>query len=59
MELFLKFGQDVNEFGELYDFKGIHFVDSSTLPDIYPGSITPTVMLNAIRMARITLKRDY
>jgi hypothetical protein len=56
---FLKFDQDVNEFGELYDFKGIHFVDSSTLPDIYPGSITPTVMLNAVRIARITLKRDY
>ena len=55
---FLKLGREINEFGELHNFKGLHFVDSSTLPSIETGSITPTIMLNAVRIARITLERD-
>lgn len=55
---FLKVGREINEFGELHNFKGLHFVDSSTLPSIETGSITPTIMLNAVRIARITVERD-
>ena len=49
---FLKFGQHINELAEIHDFSGVHFIDSSTLPSIEPGSITPTIMLNAVRIAR-------
>jgi hypothetical protein len=55
---FLKYGVDINEFGELYDYKGVHIIDSSTLPTIDPGSITPTIMINAVRIARIIQERD-
>jgi hypothetical protein len=51
---FLKYGVDINEFGEVYKHEGVHIIDSSTLPTIEPGSITPTIMINAVRIARIT-----
>jgi hypothetical protein len=54
---FLKFGQHINESAEILDFSGIHFIDSSTLPSIEPGSITPTIMLNAVRIARISIEK--
>jgi len=49
---FLKFGKHINDLAEIHDFSGVHFIDSSTLPRIEPGSITPTIMLNAVRIAR-------
>jgi hypothetical protein len=55
---FLKYGQHINESAEISNFPGIHFIDSSTLPSIEPGSITPTIMLNAVRIARTTLEKD-
>jgi hypothetical protein len=55
---FLKYGVDINEFGEIYNYEGVHIIDASTLPTIEPGSITPTIMINAVRIARITQERD-
>ena len=55
---FLKYGVDINEFGELHDYKCVHIIDASTLPTIEPGSITPTIMINAVRIARITQEKD-
>ena len=36
-------------------FKNVHIVDSSVLPRLPLGSITPTVMANAVRIVRIVL----
>jgi len=55
---FLKYGVDINEFGEIYNYEGVHIIDASTLPTIEPGSITPTIMINAVRIARTTQERD-
>ncbi len=55
---FLKYGVDINEFGEIYNYKGVHIIDASTLPTIEPGSITPTIMINAVRIARVTQEMD-
>lgn len=36
-------------------FRSVHIVDSSVLPSLPLGSITPTVMANAVRIARTVL----
>lgn len=36
-------------------FKNVHIVDSSVLPCLPVGSITPTVMANAVRIVRLVL----
>ena len=38
--------------GRLPGWRRTHFVDASVVPEIGVGSITPTVMLNALRIAR-------
>lgn len=45
-------GMLTNEFGVPVGCKNIHIVDASVLPNVCIGSITPTVMSNATRIAR-------
>jgi len=47
---FLKLGVEVDSLGQIA--KSIHVVDSSVLPNLRPGSITPTIMLNCARIVR-------
>lgn len=39
-------------------FKNVHIVDSSVLPLLPLGSITPTIMVNAVRIARTVLQEE-
>ena len=39
-------------------FRSVHIVDSSVLPSLPLGSITPTVMANAVRIARTVLSEE-
>lgn len=52
----LSHGVETNELGELPGAPNVHIVDSSVLPDVFQGSITPATMLNAIRIARQALQ---
>jgi hypothetical protein len=45
-------GMLTNELGVPVGSKNIHIVDASVLPNVCIGSITPTVMCNATRIAR-------
>ena len=45
-------GMLTNELGVPVGCKNIHIVDASVLPNVSIGSITPTVMCNATRIAR-------
>jgi hypothetical protein len=45
-------GMLTNELGVPVGSKNIHIVDASVLPNVCIGSITPTVMSNATRIAR-------
>ena len=47
---FLKLGKEVNCLGQIA--KSVHIIDSSVLPSLKPGSITPTIMLNCARIIR-------
>jgi hypothetical protein len=46
-------GGNTDTLGRLSNFENIHFVDSSVLPEIQVGSLTPTVMANAARIIRL------
>jgi len=48
----LQHGLLTDSFGRPSNFQRIHVVDASVLPSIFPGSITPTVMANAMRIVR-------
>ncbi|MCG3775322.1 MAG: hypothetical protein JW395_2154 [Nitrospira sp.] len=48
----LPHGLITDALGRLAGSQRVHFVDSSVLPTIRLGSVTPTVMLNAMRIAR-------
>jgi len=45
-------GRLTDRLGRPEGLRRVHFIDSSVLPFLDLGSITPTVMLNAIRIAR-------
>jgi ferredoxin len=49
---FLECGNQVDHLGTI--LKGIHIIDSSVLPTLPVGSITPTIMVNAARIVRQT-----
>lgn len=46
-------GTITDHLGRLQNFTNIHFLDSSVLPRIELGSITPTVMANSARIIRL------
>ncbi len=48
----LPHGVETDSLGRLAGSRRVHFVDSSVVPKISVGSITPTVMINAMRIAR-------
>lgn len=52
----LPHGRRTDGLGRLSGWARIHIVDSSVLPALEVGSITPTVMANAARIARESLK---
>jgi hypothetical protein len=54
----LPHGQKTDFLGRLPGFQRIHIADSSVLPSLEVGSITPTVMANAFRIARTALQQD-
>lgn len=56
----LAHGDITDDLGRLPDWNRVHIVDSSVLPRIEVGSITPTIMANAVRIARAsaTLSAD-
>jgi hypothetical protein len=49
---FLQAGEDVDSLGRIA--ANVHIIDSSVLQELYPGSITPTIMLNSARIVRST-----
>jgi ferredoxin len=49
---FLECGNQVDHLGAI--LKDIHIIDSSVLPELPVGSITPTIMVNAARIVRQT-----
>jgi len=51
----LAMGAITDSLGRLPEYERVHFVDASTLPNIEVGSITPTIMANASRIARMSL----
>ncbi len=53
---FLKLGEDVDSLGQIA--KSVHIVDSSVLPNLRPGSITPTIMLNCARIVRTCYEKS-
>ncbi len=53
---FLKLGEEVDSLGQIA--KSIHIVDSSVLPNLRPGSITPTIMLNCARIVRTSYEES-
>jgi choline dehydrogenase-like flavoprotein len=53
----LPMGTASDYLGRIQDWKNIHIVDSSVLPFLEVGSITPTVMANAHRIARLSVSR--
>jgi len=48
-------GSGSDELGRPVGLKRTHFVDASVLPSLEVGSITPTIMANAARIARQTM----
>lgn len=46
-------GEKTDALGRVLNFESVHFVDSSVLPEIQVGSLTPTVMANAARIVRL------
>lgn len=51
-------GQESDSLGQIAGWKGVHIVDSSVLPYLEVGSITPTVMANSYRIARESLRPE-
>jgi hypothetical protein len=52
-------GSQCDRVGRPEFFKNVHIVDSSVLPSLPLGSITPTVMANAVRIVRLVLSEKY
>jgi choline dehydrogenase-like flavoprotein len=52
----LPHGPESDRFGRPHGCDRVHVVDSSVLPELEVGSITPTVMANAIRIVRQTVE---
>jgi choline dehydrogenase-like flavoprotein len=50
-------GTASDNLGRIEDWQNIHIVDSSVLPYLEVGSITPTVMANAHRIARLSVSK--
>lgn len=48
----LPHGVETDSLGRVAGSRRVHFVDSSVIPTISVGSITPTVMINALRITR-------
>lgn len=46
-----------DDLGQIPFLPNVHFIDSSVLPTLELGSITPTVMANANRIVRQTIKK--
>jgi len=53
----LPMGKETNNLGQLPGISNMSIVDASILPVIEAGSITPTVMANAVRISRIICER--
>lgn len=54
----LPMGQRTDRLGRLKNWDDVYLVDSSVLPYLAVGSITPTMMANAHRIARQSLEED-
>ena len=54
----LPHGSETDYLGRLESFRKIHIADSSVLPSLEVGSITPTAMANAFRIARVSIQED-
>jgi choline dehydrogenase-like flavoprotein len=52
-------GDKTNQIGQLPGISNLSVIDSSVLPRIEAGSITPTVMANSARISRIVCERFY
>lgn len=52
----LPMGPLSDDLGRISSWENVHIVDSSVLPYLEVGSITPTVMANAHRIARLSLE---
>jgi len=52
----LAHGRITDSLGRFSSFDCVHFVDAASLPSIEVGSITPTIMANACRIARMTIE---
>jgi len=53
----LPMGKETNDLGQLPGISNMSIVDASILPVIEAGSITPTVMANAVRISRVICER--
>ena len=49
-------GAETDNLGRLHNLKKVFIVDSSVLPNLEVGSITPTVMVNAARIVRSAIE---
>ncbi len=54
----LPHGTDSDDLGRVAGIDRVHVVDGSVLPHIQVGSITPTIMANACRIARVSVRGD-
>jgi hypothetical protein len=54
----LAHGELTDHTGRLGQLRKVHIVDGSVLPSLEPGSVTPTLMANAIRIVRVLLESD-
>ena len=54
----LRHGIESDDLGRPFGLSRLHIVDSSVLPALEVGSITPTVMANAIRIGRAVTQMD-